>query len=1355
MSDYSTTARINLEVNGTRVSTELNDLNRKLERLHSKYADAISRGDKKLQEKLSKSLSDVKNKIKKIETASQHAATVLSHLDKATPRELKQTLKTLNRELQTIDRGSDAWNEHCEKIKKVKEELDKVNEAVKLQESGTNEFLNFFTELQGTWIVLDGFFGKITDAGIAAVQTFADLEGEMANVRKYTGLTAEDVAVLNEEFKKIDTRTSINDLHKLAQEAGRLGKTSKEDILGFVRAADKINVALDDLGDGATLTISKLTSIFGDEERLGTERAMLAVGSVVNELSQNCSAAAPYLAEFASRLGGVGSQANMTIPQIMSYAAVLDSSNQNVEASATALSQLIVKMMQDPARFAAATGMELENFSKTLKTDTNAALIMFFERLREIGDMNALAPVFETMKLDGTRATAVLAALASKVEMLKWEQEEANNAFNEATSVGKEFNVQNSTVQASLDKARNGFNQMAAELGEKLMPVVRYALSSTSALMRVIKILVDFFIEYKGIIISLSVAVAQYTLIVKAHTLAVQAENMATAVGNTLKKAQHALLLLLKIGWFNLTNQTYKAAKAQVLWNNTFKANPIGLLLSALTLAAGALLTYWSHVRKVRMEEQEARKEREKYVKSLTDISNISEKYANEELTNLSLLYNAATDETKSKEERIAATKKLQSLYPDYFGQLSTEAIMVGNAKAKYDDLRVSILEAAKARAAADKIKENQEKIIDLEFQKKDAEDDVAKKEKELRDARNAYDELNTPIAAPSSSARAFMPASVTYRPIFGAQAKIEYADSALEESRENLKAIEDKIILLNNANKELEGKYGAAIVENQISPANLIVSNTIVNKFKEQEEWKAKEQTLNRIAYAKGEKDFEAYTSRMEEIEVEFNKKKLARTDLTESERLSIEADYQEASANQQKTALKRTEEQENQLYNSILSYEKQRYLDGEHDYDAYSDVIHLAELAHLRRMINVYEEGSQERINAEQKYKDALVRDKQQQHEKFARDEKEHQRNLNEIKKQYFGLNKKEQKAIYDAQLKLLEEAYNQEIKACADNAEEKLRIEEAYKKAKSDLENEYLQNGTNNLKDASNEIVSWLQSDVGDAFTTTVETLVSSMSSLFSQLTSFMQAELDLQVATIEKRYDKEIELAEGNTGQVKKLEEEKEKKIAKMKNDANKKMYAMQIFMAIAQTATNAINAYGSVVGTPFVGPVLAPIAAAMAVAAGGMQIATIKKQQQASEAQGYSKGGFTTPGAVDDVVGVVHAGEWVASQKLLSNPDARPLINALDYAQRTNSYGTLRAEDVSKTITAPTVIAKNFSDKSDKDASVSLYSALNRLNQRLNEPFVTVNTVTGDAGINKAQDDYNRLIRNKTPKSKRK
>lgn len=63
-------------------------------------------------------------------------------------------------------------------------------------------------------------------------------------VRKFTGLSAEDVEDLNESMKAIGTRSSMEQLNRLAAAAGMFGLTDKEEILKFVEAADKVNVAL-------------------------------------------------------------------------------------------------------------------------------------------------------------------------------------------------------------------------------------------------------------------------------------------------------------------------------------------------------------------------------------------------------------------------------------------------------------------------------------------------------------------------------------------------------------------------------------------------------------------------------------------------------------------------------------------------------------------------------------------------------------------------------------------------------------------------------------------------------------------------------------------------------------------------------------------------------------------------------------------------------------------------------------------------------------------------------------------------------------------------------------------------------
>lgn len=444
-----------------------------------------------------------------------------------------------------------------------------------------------------------------------------------------------------------------------------------------------------------------------------------------------------------------------------------------------------------------------------------------------------------------------------------------------------------------------------------------------------------------------------------------------------------------------------------------------------------------------------------------------------------------------------------------------------------------------------------------------------------------------------------------------------------------------------------------------------------------------------------------------------------------------------------------------------------KQRYIDGLSDTKTYEDAVELAELEHLRKVVQLYKEGTKERLAAEKEYQNKV----------FANQQKIIQRQQQvkqQLKEEYFGMNADERLTKYDSDMAALEQVYHAEVKAAGDNAAEKLRIEEAFEKAKLALRKKYAIDSIgvtkNGMEKANEKLANWLESDAGQAVTQSFSTVMSGMGEIFSGVSSLVQAELEKETAAINARYSAEISAAEGNNYKVAKLEKEKQAALAKAKNEANKKLFAMQVIQAVAQTAQNAISAYGSAAAIPVVGYIMAPIAAAMAIAAGMIQIAAIKKQQQASEAQGYAQGGFTPQGRVNEEVGVVHAGEWVASQKLLASPVARPLINALDYAQRTNTIGSLRADDVSRAI-APNIVSTQqvqpvvVQAPTDNVASAALAQSaavlsryektMSQLSKRLNEPFVTVNTVTGDTGIKQAQDEYDTLIRNKSPKSRRK
>ena len=1359
MSDYSTNASVNLTINGQQAEQTLVNLKQAALNLTNEIAKAAAAGDKVTLKKLRRELNDTNRKIKEIESATMQVDAVMRRLDKATPRDLQKSLATLNKQLDYMERGSNAWNEQVKKIKLVKNEISKVNAELGKSQTMLERFNNTWQRWQ---TVAVGGVAALTGAVMAgkqAVQMYAEMDQEMASVRKYTGLTAEQVEHLNEEFKKIDTRSSREQLNQLAQEAGRLGKTSEKDVLGFVRAADQINVALDDLGEGATLQLSKLTNIFGDEERLGTEQSLLAVGSVINELSQNCTASAGYLSSFAQRLAGVGAQAGMTVPQIMAFGAVLDSQGQKVEMSATALSKLIMNLFKETETIATATGLNLNEFNAALQRSTNEGLLMLLRRLHELGGMDVLAPVFKDMGENGARASAVISALAGNIDMLIWEQEEANKAYEEATSVTKEFNVQNTTVQADLDKARKGFKEMAIQLGQELAPVMKHFVSSTSASMRVLLTMIKFVKENKVAITSLAAAIATYTVAVN---LAAIKDKLHTAYIVAKSAAMHlhkVAVLAASVAYNRMTGNVTRANAAMKLLNATMKTNPWGLLASLIVGATVALVGY-------------IKKQREAVTttNTLDSVRKTAAQNMVEETNKINLLVAAANNEKLSLEERKKAVDKLNGIIPNYNAQLDATTGKYQANKKALDDYLEALRYKYELEGAKDKLAEIGRQKAELNIKKAEQNAEIAKLGEERATASTlaqnqektgstVLDLLNQGGAMQASG---YMVADI---------------DEDIQTAKRNLAETDKELQALLEQEKIILGEYGEGLMKAEaefkeivddvdvVVPTPTVVptpepeSTTPTNKFQAEDDWKEREEALNRIAYAKGEKDYDAYTKRMLAIQVEYHQKKLAHTDLVGNEQVTIEASYYEALRKQATNAIEGTVEQENEAYQQQLAALQQRYIDGEMTARQYQNAMELQELEHLRKLAGLYEEGSKERLKAEKNYQDASRR---QQMKHLEEDRKLQEK----MREEYFTkAYQVPDNDSYQRDLRNLEIVHKEMLKACGNNSKERLQIERAFQEAKYQLGRKYNVKNAKELKksfrSAMDDVADWLESDGGQAFSQSLDTVLSGMSAIFSEVSDLVQAQLDIETAKITSVYDAQISAAEGNKYKEVQLEQQKQKELGKAKAEANKKMFAMQVIQAVAQTAMSAIAAYSSAAAIPVVGFVMAPIAAAMAIAAGALQIASIKKQQEASAAVGYASGGFTPAGPPEKEVGVVHAGEWVASQKLLANPEARAIINTLDYAQRTNTIGSLRAQDVSSTITAPVKIAKASEDgrlnatlAATAKTLATYSSTMKDLSSRLNEPFVTVNTVTGDTGIKKAQDEYEQLIRNKTPKSRR-
>lgn len=254
------------------------------------------------------------------------------------------------------------------------------------------------------------------------------------------------------------------------------------------------------------------------------------------------------------------------------------------------------------------------------------------------------------------------------------------------------------------------------------------------------------------------------------------------------------------------------------------------------------------------------------------------------------------------------------------------------------------------------------------------------------------------------------------------------------------------------------------------------------------------------------------------------------------------------------------------------------------------------------------------------------------------------------------------------------------------------------------------------------------------------------VSSTTAAVSQLFTAKQQE---EENAINRRYDAEIKKAGENTTKGKKLEEKRQKELAKVKQKYNKKAMKMEIAQAVASTAMAAINAYASASKVSWL---LGPIAAAMAVAAGGIQIAAIKKQHEA-QAEGYYSGGFTGGSSYRREAGVVHEGEFVANHRAVNNPNILPVLRLIDHAQRNNTIASLTAADVSRSISAPQTAARAAASSAPALQLIDTTqgrtaAAIERLNTKLDEGIHASVSITGEDGIERQWTRYNNLKKNR-------
>ena len=1375
-----------------------------------------------LMQQYDKEIDSTNVDIKETKRQMQLVNNTMSNLKTSSIRDLEYSIKALNQQMKGMQRGTEQFKQMELKAKQLKAELQAVRAEGVAQESWIKRSADWFNRMQGLALGAVAAISGITFTVKKCVEEYAKMDDEMTNVRKYTGQAAEEVERMNEDFKKMDTRTPRQKLNQLAEDAGRLGITSTAAVEEFVDGADKINVALgDDLGDKAVSQIGKLAQMFGEDKTKGLRGAMLATGSAVNELAQNSSASAGYLVDFTARVAGVGKQAGFTQAQIMGLASVLDQNMQQDETAATAVQNLLAKMFQDLAKFAQIAGLNVKEFAKTLKEDANGALLQFLAAMRAKGGFADLAPMFEEMKMDGSRATGVLTVLADKLDDIKTAQDLASEAYSEGTSVLNEFETQNENVKAQLEKASKKFLDLSIELGQKLYPAARYCISAASLGVRALSTLVDFVKKYWRILIVLTAAIVTYTAVSKAKLIAEKAQ-MAWLNIMILREKAHLVLVGLKtsalktmeIVQMALTREIKLTTAAQMLWNKVLLANPITAVIAVVAGLTAAIVT-------LSKETSAAEQAQRDYNDAVTDAN----KQAAEEEASIMRLASAIQSNTSAESDRKAALEELNGkLMSQHLGNITEEAVRTGQATRQIQ----SYIDMMKKKIVIDGL---QKKLAESIAKQAEAEDLLGEGDNDNRGYwKRFWDRLN-PFAGGKTQKLNFV---AEHKDLL--LQNIEREKQYQQKLMAKINELESQHFEINdpepwrNNGYNGKGNDGTIIKQQRTTgthqasdkerKARAKAEKTAAAEARKREaEAKRKQKQAadsikaetnelmanNAKAYAEGKKTYQQFIDDRQSIQIKgFAKlKQLYGEKSNEYKQL---LDNQVNVVKQHDAAIQKMNEQtiERERLQKEASI-KAQYNDASsaiyQNDTALNEALYKNDVEAMKKRLALFKdrEGSEEWLDLKADMEQAELDHQLQMQESY-------QNQLKELRQQFGKQDLQAQETMY---LNGLDNLYKQGLIKEEEYQQMKLEITKQFAAQRAQIDADDHGAGSAQLKinDKSSEMVNSARAAAGESQSTGNATLGGYFSSqiqnyqntmeklkelygndkqnhaaymqakaqvtanfldnmvqqtsaaynginnILSSASAYAQACSDLEQAKISKNYEKQIAAAGNNSKKKKKLEEKRDKELAAAKSKANKKSMKIEIAQAIASTAMAAINAYSSAASIPVTGWVMAPIAAGMATAAGMLQIATIKKQHQA-EAAGYYEGGYTGGNRYRKEAGVVHEGEFVANHNAVNNSSIRPALDLIDRAQRSNTVGSLTANDITRSlgqggsaVVAPVVNVNN--DNTEVRQSLDgVNAAVSRLTQTLDDGIEVEVPISGRRGLHRRLQDYQRILNNK-------
>lgn len=541
-------ATVEVRVNGEEAKQELKNLEAIASGLKKELADAYNAGDTSKIKQVTSELRKTEAQIKTLKKDTTALTEVMNNLDKATPKELRATLTAINRQLNSghIKRGSAEWKYYQQQAKLVTAELQKIKTEVQETEGWLTRFNNGLTKWGGLLAT-----GAATITGMSmALNTLRknrdSKESSQAELKALTGLDDSSIQWLTEQAERLSTAMDESGL--------RIRQSSDEILQAYMLIGSKKPELLKDKEALNAVTIEAMR--LAAAAKIDLKDAVTATTVSLNMYGESADKAVRYVNVLAA-----GSKEGAA--DVSAQAAAIK--NAGVAAAGAGVSieglQGTIQMLAEKGLEAEPAGTALRKFFLVLQTgpdETNPKVVGLQTALENLNKKSLTAAQIQAMfGEEAFSAATILIDNADKVQQYTEAVTDTNIAMEQAA-------INSDTNEAKMAQYRNRIKEAGIELMERLNPSLSALTGWTTKIIVTLPVLIDWFVKYKGIIITSAAAITAYTVAVNASTI-------ATKVYNT---------------WTKIATATTTG------FNTVLKANPFGLVVAGLTAISTALISY-------------------------------------------------------------------------------------------------------------------------------------------------------------------------------------------------------------------------------------------------------------------------------------------------------------------------------------------------------------------------------------------------------------------------------------------------------------------------------------------------------------------------------------------------------------------------------------------------------------------------------------------------------------------------------------------------------------------------------------------------------------------------------------------